>query len=123
MTGALRRHFRPEFLNRIDDVIFFHSLGRAHIRVIIAIQMRHLAKRLADRRIAIELSDAALDLLAESGFDPAYGARPLRRTLQRLVLDPLATRMLEGQLPEGGSIRVDTAGGDLTFELSLPVMA
>ena len=123
VTQALRAHFRPEFLNRIDDVIFFHSLGRVDIREIIAIQMRHLAKRLADRRIGIVLSDTALDLLAERGFDPAYGARPLRRTLQRLVLDPLATRMLDGQLPEGGSIRVDTAGGDLTFELSLPVMA
>ena len=118
---ALRAHFRPEFLNRVDDVIFFHSLGRAHIREIIAIQMRHLATRLADRRLAIELSDTALDLLAENGFDPAYGARPLRRTLQRLVLDPLATRMLEGQLPDGGRIRVDAVGGDLSFEMSLPV--
>jgi ATP-dependent Clp protease ATP-binding subunit ClpB len=121
VTEALRAHFRPEFLNRIDDVIFFHSLGRAHIRKIIAIQMRHLAKRLTDRRIAIELSDTALDLLAEDGFDPAYGARPLRRTLQRLVLDPLATRMLDGQLPEGGSIRVDAVGGELAFEMLLPV--
>ena len=121
VTEALRAHFRPEFLNRIDDVIFFHSLGRAHIREIIAIQMRHLAKRLTDRRIAIELSDTALDLLAEDGFDPAYGARPLRRTLQRLVLDPLATRMLDGQLPEGGSIRVDAVGGELAFEMLLPL--
>ena len=121
VTEALRAHFRPEFLNRIDDVIFFHSLGRAHIREIIAIQMRHLAKRLTDRRIAIELSDIALDLLAEDGFDPAYGARPLRRTLQRLVLDPLATRMLDGQLPEGGSIRVDAVGGELAFAMLLPV--
>ena len=121
VTEALRAHFRPEFLNRIDDVIFFHSLGRAHIREIIAIQMRHLAKRLTGRRIAIELSDTALDLLAEDGFDPAYGARPLRRTLQRLVLDPLATRMLDGQLPEGGSIRVDAVGDELAFEMLLPV--
>ena len=118
VTEALRAHFRPEFLNRIDDVIFFHSLGRAHIREIIAIQMRQLTGRLADRQIAIELSDTALDLLAEIGFDPAYGARPLRRTLQRLVLDPLATRMLEGQLANGGSIRVDAVGGDLSFEMS-----
>ena len=121
VTEALRAHFRPEFLNRIDDVIFFHSLGRVHIREIIAIQMRHLAKRLTGRRIAIELSETALDLLAEDGFDPAYGARPLRRTLQRLVLDPLATRMLDGQLPEGGSIRVDAVGGELAFEMLLPV--
>ena len=123
MTEALRTHFRPEFLNRIDDVIFFHSLGRAHIREVIAIQLRHLATRLAARRIAIALSETALDLLAESGFDPAYGARPLRRTLQRLVLDPLATRMLDGQLPEGGSIRVNAVGGDLSFEMSRPVTA
>ena len=121
VTEALRAHFRPEFLNRIDDIIFFHSLGRAHIREIIEIQMRHLTRRLADRRIAIELSDTALDLLAEGGFDPAYGARPLRRTLQRLVLDPLATRMLKGQLPDGGRVRVDAVAGNLRFEMSQPV--
>jgi len=121
VTAALRAHFRPEFLNRIDDVIFFHSLGRAHIREIITIQIQQLTERLAQRRVGIELSDAALDLLAVQGFDPAYGARPLRRTLQRLVLDPLATRMLGGQLPEGGSVRVEAAGGDLVFEMSSPV--
>ena len=123
VTDALRAHFRPEFLNRVDDVIFFHSLGRAHIREIIAIQMRQLTERLAGRQIAIELSDTALDLLVEHGFDPAYGARPLRRTLQRLVLDPLATRMLEGQLPDGGTIRVDGNGGELSFDLRQPVTA
>ena len=120
VMAGLRAHFKPEFLNRIDDIIFFHSLGRAHIREIIAIQMGHLVKRLANRRIAVDLSEPALDLLAESGFDPAYGARPLRRTLQRLVLDPLATRILEGQLPEGGTIGVDVVGGNLSFEPSLP---
>ena len=102
VTEALQTHFKPEFLDRIDDVIFFHSLGRTHIREIIVIQMRHLTTRLAARRIAVELSDTALDFLAESGFDPAYGARPLRRTLQPLVLDPLAMRILDGQLPEAG---------------------
>jgi len=122
VTELQQAHFRPEFLNRIDDVIFFHSLGRAHIREIIAIQMRRLTKRLANRRIAIELADTALDLLAERGFDPAYGARPLKRLLQRLVLDPLATRMLEGQLPDGGSIRVDVVDGGLSFEMSQPAM-
>jgi ATP-dependent Clp protease ATP-binding subunit ClpB len=123
VTEALRAHFRPEFINRIDDVIFFHSLGRGHIREIIEIQMRQLVQRLADRRIMIELSDAALDLLAETGFDPAYGARPLKRTLQKLVLDPLATRMLEGQLLDGGSISVDVVGADLAFEFRQPVTA
>ncbi len=120
VTDALRSHFRPEFLNRIDDIIFFHSLGRSHIRRIIQIQMRLLTARLADRHIAIELSESAVALLAEHGFDPAYGARPLKRTLQRLVLDPLATRMLDGQLAEGV---VDTAGDELTFDLRQPVPA
>ena len=82
--------------------------------------MRYLTKRLADRPIAVELSDTALDLLAESGFDSAYVARPLRRTLQRLVLDQLAKKVLKGELPEGGSIRVDKADGNLSFEMSLP---
>ena len=121
VTEALQAHFRPEFLNRTDDVIFFHSLGRVQIREIIGIQMRQLTERLAKKRVAIELSDSALDLLAEHGFDPAYGARPLRRTLQRLVLNPLATQMLSGQLPEGGSVRVDAADGELVFEMSTPV--
>ena len=121
VTEALRTHFRPEFLNRVDDIIFFHSLGRAHIREIIVIQTRELSTRLAARRVAVALSDAALDLLAETGFDPAYGARPLKRTLQRLVLDPLATRTLEGQLLDGGTIQVDAAGGDLSFEMQQPV--
>ena len=120
VSEALRAHFRPEFLNRIDDVIFFHSLRRTQIREIIAIQMRQLTERLADRRIVIALSDTALDLLAESGFDAAYGARPLRRTLQRLVLDPLATRMLKGELPGGSSVRVDAVAGALSFEMSQP---
>ena len=123
VTDALRSHFRPEFLNRIDDIIFFHSLGRSHIRRIIQIQMRLLTARLADRHIAIELSESAVGLLAEHGFDPAYGARPLKRTLQRLVLDPLATRMLAGQFSEGGQVAVDTAGADLTFDLQQPVPA
>jgi ATP-dependent Clp protease ATP-binding subunit ClpB len=123
VTDALRSHFRPEFLNRIDDIIFFHSLGRSHIRRIIQIQMRLLTARLADRHIAIELSESAVALLAEHGFDPAYGARPLKRTLQRLVLDPLATRMLDGQLAEGGQVVVDTAGDELTFDLRQPVPA
>jgi len=123
VTDALRSHFRPEFLNRIDDIIFFHSLGRSHIRRIIQIQMRLLTARLADRHIAIALSASAVGLLAEHGFDPAYGARPLKRTLQRLVLDPLATRMLAGQFSEGGQVAVDTAGDDLTFDLRQPVPA
>lgn len=123
VTEALRAHFKPEFLNRIDDIIFFHALGRTHIRRIIEIQMRLLTARLADRHVAIKLSDAAVDLLAERGFDPAYGARPLKRTLQRFVLDQLATRMLGGELPEGGHVAVDAKGDELTFEVEQPVPA
>ena len=110
-------------MNRIDDIIFFHALGRTHIRRIIEIQMRLLTARLADRHVAIKLSDAAVDLLAERGFDPAYGARPLKRTLQRFVLDQLATRMLGGELPEGGHVAVDAKGDELTFEVEQPVPA
>jgi ATP-dependent Clp protease ATP-binding subunit ClpB len=117
VTEALRAHFKPEFLNRIDDIIFFHSLGRGHIRRIVHIQMGLLTARLADRHMGIELSETAVDLLAEHGFDPAYGARPLKRTLQRLVLDPLATRMLNGALPEGGEVVVDVEGSELTFDV------
>jgi len=123
VTEALRAHFKPEFLNRIDDIILFHALGRSHIRRIIEIQMRLLTARLADRHVAIQLTDAAVDLLAEHGFDPAYGARPLKRTLQRFVLDQLATRMLGGELPEGGQVAVDAKGDELTFEVGQPVPA
>lgn len=123
VTEALRAHFKPEFLNRIDDIIFFHALGRSHIRQIIEIQMRLLTARLADRHVGIELSDAAVDLLAERGFDPTYGARPLKRTLQRSVLDQLATRMLGGELPEGGQVAVDVKDGELTFEIGELVSA
>ena len=120
---ALQAHFRPEFLNRIDDVILFHALGRAHVREIVRIQLQQLAERLADRRLAVELSDAALDLLAERGFDPVYGARPLKRTVQRMVLDPLARRMLEHELREGARVRVDAAGDELAFETEAPAVA
>ena len=120
---ALQAHFRPEFINRIDDIILFHALGRAHVREIVRIQLRRLTDRLAERRMTIEVSDAALDLLAERGFDPVYGARPLKRAVQRMVLDPLARRMLEHELREGARIRVDAAGGELAFETEAPIAA
>ncbi len=120
---ALQAHFRPEFINRIDDVILFHALGREHVREIVRIQLGRLAERLADRRMTIELSDAALDLLAERGFDPVYGARPLKRTVQRMVLDPLARRMLEHELRDGAHVRVDAAGEELEFQTAESVAA
>ncbi|HEX6323269.1 MAG TPA: AAA family ATPase, partial [Vicinamibacterales bacterium] len=116
VTEALRAHFRPEFLNRVDEIIFFHALGREHVRKIIDIQLEGLLKRLEDRKISIELSEAAKDKLIEEGYDPVYGGRPLKRTLQRRVLDPLAMRVLQGDFREGDHVRIDTGTEGLTFD-------
>jgi ATP-dependent Clp protease ATP-binding subunit ClpB len=115
VLDAVRRHFRPEFLNRIDEIVVFHSLGREHLRSIIDIQLSRLAKRLEERKITLELTDGAKDLLIAEGYDPAYGARPLKRTIQRRLLDPLALRVLEGEFREGDTIRVDAVAGELRF--------
>src|SRR5882757_5107809 len=115
VMNVLRDHFRPEFLNRIDEIIFFHALGREHMKRIIDIQVRGLLKRLDERKIHVLLSDAAKDQLVEEGYDPAYGARPLKRTIQRRVLDPLALRVLEGKFGEGDTVVVDATAGALTF--------
>jgi ATP-dependent Clp protease ATP-binding subunit ClpB len=123
VTDALRGHFRPEFLNRIDEVIFFHALDRGHIAQVIDIQLGGLLKRLADRKIGITLSDAAKQALVEEGYDPIYGARPLKRTIQRRVLDPLAKKVLEGTFLEGDHVVVDKAGDGLVFTKQTPVTA
>ena len=116
VTEALRQHFRPEFLNRIDEIVFFHALGLEHMKQIIDIQIASLMKRLAERKITLELTDAAKGLVVTEGYDPMYGARPLKRTLQRRVLDPLAMKVLEGEFREGDRVVVDATGGELTFE-------
>jgi ATP-dependent Clp protease ATP-binding subunit ClpB len=113
---ALRAHFRPEFLNRIDEIIFFHALGRDHLKKIVDIQVRGLMKRLEERKIHVELTDAAKEQLVREGYDPAYGARPLKRTIQRRVLDPLAMRVLEGDFLEGDTVIVGAGADALTFE-------
>jgi ATP-dependent Clp protease ATP-binding subunit ClpB len=115
VMDALRAHFRPEFLNRVDEIIIFHSLTREQMRHIIDIQLRGLVKRLEDRKISIQLSDRAKDLLIEDGYDPTYGARPLKRTIQRRVLDRLAIKVLEGEFREGDTVVIDVKAGDLTF--------
>jgi ATP-dependent Clp protease ATP-binding subunit ClpB len=115
VMDSLRSHFRPEFLNRIDETIVFHPLGRKDLAAIVDIQARHLLKRLEDRKIHVELTPAARALLVDEGYDPAYGARPLKRTIQRLVLDPLAQRVLEGQFREGDHVIIDAEGGGLVF--------
>jgi ATP-dependent Clp protease ATP-binding subunit ClpB len=112
---SLRSHFRPEFINRIDDIVFFHSLEEGHIKQIVEIQLGGLLRRLAERKITVELSDAAKDFLVREGYDPVYGARPLKRALQRRLLDPLALRVLDGAFREGDTVVVDVAGDELSF--------
>jgi len=112
---TLRTHFRPEFLNRIDEVIIFHRLGMREITRIVEIQLRHIRRRLAERKIKFTLSEAAKRRLAEAGFDPVYGARPLKRALQRMVLDPMAARILQGEFREGDHLLVDVERGEIVF--------
>jgi len=116
VMDALRQHFRPEFLNRVDEIIFFHSLGLEHMKQITDIQVHSLLKRLEDRKIHVELTDAAKNFIVSEGYDPMYGARPLKRTIQRRVLDPLAMRVLEGDFHEGDRVLVDVGDNELTFE-------
>jgi ATP-dependent Clp protease ATP-binding subunit ClpB len=115
-TDDLADHFRPEFLNRIDEVVVFEPLTRDQLAEIVELQLERLRERLADRHIGIELTDAAKEALAEAGWDPAYGARPLKRAIQRLLENPLALELLEGRFVEGDTIRVDAVDGELSFE-------
>ncbi len=116
VLAGLRNHFRPEFLNRVDDVLIFSSLTREHIKQIVDIQLGRLLALLAARKIELSLSEAAKELLAERGFDPRFGARPLKRTIQKLLQDPLAGRLLAGEFSEGDSIRADAGpGGEIVF--------
>jgi ATP-dependent Clp protease ATP-binding subunit ClpB len=113
---ALRVHFKPEFLNRIDDIVIFHSLNRDQIKAIIDIQVGILQKRLAERQLEIELSDATRELIAQEGFDPVYGARPLKRVIQHRIQDALALKLLEGEFVEKDKIIVDaTPNGEVRF--------
>ena len=112
----MREHFRPEFLNRVDEIVVFDALSREQIAEIVEHQLERLRERLSERGIVLELTDAAKDALAEAGWDPAYGARPLKRAIQRLVENPLALRLLEGEFADGDAIRVDAHDGELAFE-------
>ena len=115
LLDALRQHFKPEFLNRIDDIIFFHALGRAEIRQIIDIQLAGLLRRLEQRKLKVVLTDKARDLIIEEGYDPVYGARPLKRTIQRRILDPLALAVLQGEFSEGDVITIGAGADGLTL--------
>jgi ATP-dependent Clp protease ATP-binding subunit ClpB len=111
----LRAFFRPEFLNRIDETLIFRPLGREHLRKVVDIQLRHLEKLLGERRVSVELDDAAKNHIVELGYDPALGARPVKRTILRKIQDPLAEMLLNSALPDGSTICVTLDGEELKF--------
>lgn len=111
----MRKHFRPEFLNRIDDIVVFHSLTMDDLKRIVDIQLKQVSRRLAERKIGVELTDAARELLVREGYDPTYGARPLKRTIQRQILDPLALEVLNGRIRDGDQVVADVQDGKLVF--------
>ena len=115
VMGVVQAHFRPEFINRLDDIVVFHPLDKAQIREIARIQTRYLAKRLAERQISLEIEDSALMLLGNVGFDPVYGARPLKRAIQTQLENPLAQKILSGEFGPGDAVRVVAEGGHLAF--------
>ncbi|MEX2186421.1 MAG: AAA family ATPase, partial [Pirellulales bacterium] len=112
---AVRGHFRPEFLNRVDDLIVFGRLSKEELREIVDIQLSQLQRRLAERHIILDLTDAAKDLLADEGFDPVYGARPLKRVIQKRLADALAMKLLVGEYSDGDTINVDAHNGEMVF--------
>ncbi len=123
MLETLRQTLRPEFLNRIDEIVIFKPLGREEIAAIVKIQVGHLVKRLADRRITLELTPATEEVLAREGYDPVYGARPLKRAIQRLVQDPLALQLLNGTFAEGDTVVVDAKRGQIGFRTKIEAHA
>jgi len=115
VMGEVRRHFRPEFINRIDEIVVFHALGREHIRDIARIQLHRLEKRLADRDLRLSVTDQALDEVAKVGFDALYGARPLKRAIQQMIENPVARLVLEGRFQPGDEVPVDYSEGEFRF--------
>ena len=113
---ALRAHFLPEFLNRIDETIIFHPLDRNEIRQIVDLQLELLRKQLDQQGIALQVTEAARNAIANLGFDPTYGARPLKRVIQQRIQNPLATELLQGEITEGGGVKVDCQGDEFVFE-------
>ena len=119
---AMRAHFRPEFLNRVDEIVIFHRLGREQLREIAEIQLDHVRVLLAGRHITLSLTEAATDLLISEGYDPVYGARPLKRVLQRRVIDPLAMKVIRGDIREGDHVVAEAAGDELEFQIVEPAV-
>ena len=118
VLGALREHFRPEFLNRVDEIVVFGRLDREQLAEIVELQAGRLRARLAERGVELELTEAARELLAREGYDPAYGARPLKRLVQRRIENPLAQQMLAGEVRDGDRVVVDADGDELTFAVA-----
>jgi ATP-dependent Clp protease ATP-binding subunit ClpB len=114
----VRGHFRPEFLNRLDEIILFHRLGQSEMAPIVDIQVSRVQKLLADRKVTLELSDGARAWLGRVGYDPVYGARPLKRAVQRYLQDPLADMILRGDVKDGATVRVDEGDGKLELSLA-----
>ena len=115
VMDVVGQHFRPEFINRVDDMVVFHPLDREQIKLIAGIQLGNLRKRLAAHGFALEFSDAAMDLIGEAGFDPVYGARPLKRAIQNEIENPLAQKILSGGYVGGDTIKIDAEEGRFTF--------
>ena len=120
---ALRQHFRPEFLNRLDEIVIFHQLSRDQIRHIVELQVESLKKLLHERGVTLVLTDAARDALAAEGYDPHFGARPLKRTIQRRLQNPLAMKLLEGAFKAGDKVEVRVEGGQYQFRAMKPERA
>ena len=116
ISQELKKHFKPEFLNRVDEIVIFNTLSKDDIKKIVDIQIKILSERLMERKINLEVSGKAKEFLAENGFDSMYGARPLKRTIQRLVQNPLSMNMLEGKIKEDDKIKVDTLDNKLIFK-------
>jgi ATP-dependent Clp protease ATP-binding subunit ClpB len=121
LLDALKQQFRPEFLNRIDDIIVFNALTREHLAQIVDIQLNTVSKLLAERKLRLEVTAAAKELIIAEGYDPQYGARPMKRAIQRLVQDPLALKLINADFREGETILVDRAGTELEFTPLMPV--
>jgi ATP-dependent Clp protease ATP-binding subunit ClpB len=119
----VQQHFRPEFINRVDDIVVFRPLGTAQIRAIVEIQLASLRRRLLERNLDLVLDDAARDLIGAAGFDPVYGARPLRRAIQQRIENPLSQSILRSEFGPGDRIRVGVRAGELMFERQREIRA
>jgi ATP-dependent Clp protease ATP-binding subunit ClpA len=120
LEPALRLQFRPEFLNRLDEVVIFHALTEPEIEAIVDLQLAQVTARLEDRRIHLSATPAARTLLASAGFDPTFGARPLKRTIQRMVVDPLTAKLLAGEVRDGSEVKVDAREGEIVLSMAAP---